>query len=249
MKRTNRMLQILAIAGAIAAGAFYFKNKADFLSLDTDLQSLNTAIKTERARSQSLQKENARLAETAESQTSELEKLSAEALLANNQLLQIQRENKRLVDERDAQEIAERRLQQENSRLTQELNVLKATSVPQDQVASYELEIANLERQILELQQTQAPQQVTSPLPSEIPSNPSLKGYVLTVGKGNSFVVLDIGYNDGVRLQNELYIQHADTPIAKIQVTDVKENLSIARVLPESLVKTPQSGDTVSSLN
>lgn len=249
MKRTNRILQLLAIAGAIAAGAFYFKNKADFLSLDTDIQSLNTRIKTEQARAQNLQKQNAAQAQTIETQAAELEKLSAEALLANNQLLQIQRENKRLADERDAQELAERRLQKENSRLTQELNVLKATSVPQDEIASYELQIANLERQLLELQQTQAPQQLEKTLPAAVPTDPSLAGNVLTVGKGASFVVLDIGYSDGVRLQNELYIHHADTPIAKIQVTDVKENLSIARVLPESLVKTPQTGDSVTSLN
>jgi len=118
MKRTNRMLQILAIVGAIAAGTFYFKNKADFLSLDTDIQSLNANIKTERARAQTLQKETTSQAETIQSQQTEIDKLSAEALLANNQLLQIQRENKRLGDERDAQELAERRLQKENSRLT-----------------------------------------------------------------------------------------------------------------------------------
>ena len=249
MKRTNRMLQILAIAGAIAAGTFYFKNKADFLSLDTDIQSLNANIKTERARAQTLQKETTSQAKTIQSQQTEIDKLSAEALLANNQLLQIQRENKRLGDERDAQELAERRLQKENSRLTQELNVLRATSVPQDEIASYELQIANLERQILELQQTQAPHQLATTLPIAIPADPSLSGNVLTVGKGASFVVLDIGYSDGVRLQNELYVHHADTPIAKIQVTEVKENLSIARVLPESLVKTPQTGDSVTSLN
>ncbi|MDQ8186894.1 hypothetical protein [Pelagicoccus sp. SDUM812002] len=249
MKVITRILQALAILGAIAAGVFYFLAKAEYQSLDTNLKSLNSSLKSEKTNTQTLQQENSVQAETIESQASEIQKLTADALLANNQLLQIQRENKRLADERDAQEVAERRLQKENSRLTQEVNVLKATSVPQEEIANYELAIANLERQVLELQQTQPLQQATSVLPTSIPADPAIRGNVLTVGKGASFVVLDIGYSDGVRLQNELYVQHADTPIAKIQVTEVKENLSIARVLPEFLLKTPQTGDSVSSLN
>ncbi|EDY85038.1 hypothetical protein VDG1235_4672 [Verrucomicrobiia bacterium DG1235] len=249
MKVANRILQALALIGAIASGVFYFQHKSEYQTFDTDLQSANASLRQERARADALQKERDSQAETLASRESVLKKLTADATLANNQLMQIQRENKRLLDEQKAQELAERQLQKENGRLTQELNVLKATSVPQDEIASYEIQIEDLERQILELQQTRAPQELARSLPTAIATDPSLKGSILTVGKGASFVVLDIGYNDGVRLQNELYIQHADTPIAKIQVTEVKENLSIARVLPESLIKTPQIGDSVSSLN
>lgn len=249
MKLANRILQVLALLGAIAAGLFYFQDKHEFQSLDTDIQTLNLSLRNERSKTQELQKQGKEQAENLQSQSSQLEKLAADLLLANNQLLQLQRENKRLADERDAQEITERRLQKENGRLTQELSVIQATSVSQDEVASYEVTIANLERQILELKQTQAPQRITSSLPVNVPTNPSLRGNVLKVGKGASFVVLDIGYAHGVRLRNELYVQHADTAIAKIQVTEVKENLSIARVVPESLIKTPQMGDSVSSLN
>lgn len=249
MKLANRILQVMALLGAIAAALFYFQDKAEFQSIDTDLQTLNASLQTERSQKQKLQQENTQQAATLQAQANELDRLTAEALLANNQLLQIQRENKRLAEERDAQDSVERRLQKENGRLTQELSVLKATSVPQGEIASYERAIANLERQILELQQTTPQQFITSSLPTAVPADPKLKGTILTVGKGTSFVVVDIGYNDGVRLQNELYVQHADTAIAKIQVTEVKENLSIARVLPDSVVKTPQTGDSVSSLN
>lgn len=249
MKFATRILQVLALLGAIAAGAFYFQAKSGYQSLETDIQSLKAALERERARSEQLQTETVAQAELVNSQALEIKRLTADALLANTQLLQLQRENKRLADERDTQEIAERRLQKENSRLTQDYNALKATSVPQEEVAGYELTISNLERSILDLQQTKAPQTLGAKLPAAVPADPSLRGSILTVGKGISFVVLDIGYNDGVRLQNELYVQHADTPIAKIQVTDVKENLSIARVLPDSLLKTPQTGDSVTSLN
>lgn len=250
MKLANRVLQILALCGAMASGAFYFLGSTQNAASEADTQSLGNQLRKARADFASLEKKHEKQADLAASQRADIDRLTEDALLANNQLLQLQRENKRLADERDAQELAERRLQRENSRLTQELNVLKATSVPQDEIAAFELQIANLERQILEYQQTTPLSALTSTgLPPAIAANAKLKGNVLTVGKGASFVVLDIGYSDGVRLQNELYVQHADTPIAKIQVTEVKENLSIARVLPDSLVKTPQTGDSVSSLN
>ncbi|MBC2604670.1 hypothetical protein [Pelagicoccus albus] len=248
MKYITRILQILAVLGAVAAGFFYFQQKTEYRSLDANMQELRAQLNEARNQNRELKLQNSEQAEKLKSQTLDIESLTADSLLANNQLLQIQRENKRLVDERDAQEIAERRLQRENSRLSEELGVLQATSISQDEIADYELQIASLERQILELQQTQ-PGLAENSLPISVPARSNLHGRILTVGKGNSFVILDIGYSEGVRLQNELYIRHADTTIAKIQVTDVKENLSIARVLPESIVKNPQSGDSVSSLN
>lgn len=249
MKAANRFLQVLAVLGAVASGVFYFLSLSDQSTTTADSQSLSEQLRKSKGNTARLQEQLETQQNLVASQKADVDKLTEDALLANNQLLQIQRENKRLVDERDAQELAERRLQKENSRLTQELNSLKATSVPQDEIARYELQIANLERQILEMKETTSSDFASGSLPPAIAANAKLKGNVLTVGKGASFVVLDIGYNDGVRLQNELYVQHADTPIAKIQVTEVKENLSIARVLPESLVKTPQTGDSVSSLN
>lgn len=249
MKAATRILQALALLGAVASGLFYFLGKSAYQQSDSDLQRLNADYRSERAKSKSLQQELEELRSQSEGAQEEIEQLTSDALLANNQLLQLRRENQRLKDALDAQERAERRLQAENGRLTEELNSLKATSVPREQVAEYEQAISRLEREVLDLQQTQARQPQSAALPDQLPPDASLRGKVLTVGKGASFVVLDIGYHDGVRLQTELYIQHADTPIAKIQVTEVKENLSIARVLPESLTKTPQSGDSVSSLN
>ncbi|MDQ8203689.1 hypothetical protein [Pelagicoccus sp. SDUM812003] len=250
MKAFNRLLQLLALGGAIASGAFYFLAQENRISSDAQLETLQAQLSSERSKSATLRDEVSDLRAELDRSSEEAERLDSENLLAETQLAQLQRENQRLVDERDVQAIAEQRLQSENDRLTQELATLRASSVPRDRVVDYEQQIAALERQILELQQTRADAAPQSPLLSvRIPENPSLAGKVLTVGKEASFVVLDIGYNEGVRLQSELYVQHGDTPIAKIQVTEVKENLSIARVLPESLLKTPQSGDSVASPN
>lgn len=250
MKVASRILQILALLGAVASGAFYLASLKTSQRDDAAFETLAAQRRAASTRAASLEEELKSLQESSAKSDAARERLNSENLLANSQLLQLRRENLRMAEQLETQENAERRLQKENARLAQELAELKATSVSQDQIARYQEKIAELERSILEFDQTRPPSNGNGLLAGAvIPANPALRGSVLTVGKGASFVVLDIGYSHGVRLQNELYVQHADTPIAKIQVTEVKENLSIARVLPESLVKTPQSGDSVSSPN
>ncbi len=250
MKTTNRILQIISFLGAIAAGVFYFSSTGGEEASSDQVKRLQADNRQQRTKAAKLHNELEKLREELAETRQNLEKQTSESLLAQSQAQQLRRENQRLFNEREAQTIAEQRLQRENSRISQELSELQARSISRDQVASLEQTIESLEREILELQQTRPAATPFNPaLAAPLPTNPSLTGNVLTVGKGASFVVLDIGYADGVRLQNELFIRHADTPIAKIQVTEVKENLSIARVLPESLTKTPQSGDSVASLN
>ena len=70
-----------------------------------------------------------------------------------------------------------------------------------------------------------------------------------TVGPKSSFVVINLGYTSGVRLDHLLEIQRDGKLVANIQVTEVKENLSIARILPESMANDPEVGDIVISGN
>lgn len=250
MKTASKLLQLLALLGAVASAVFYFSASKVAQNDSSQLAFLQSQNRSLRAELETLKSDAANQSSDRAALDEKLENAAAENRLLSSQLLQLQRDNQRLADERETQDTAERRLQKENARLAQELADLRASTVPQDQIATYQTTIADLERKILDLQQTQPTPATAGNLENiAIPTNPSLKGSVLTVGKGASFVILDIGYNDGVRLQNELFIQHADTPIAKIQVTEVKENLSIARVLPESLIKMPQSGDSVASPN
>lgn len=251
MKTLNRILQILALCGALASAAFYFLAKHEIApSPQLEASGLPQQLATEKARAAGLADNLADKQRINEELVLSLQAAKSESLALSAQLAQLQRENQRFAEERAARQATELRLQNENARLARELAQTQADNVSREQLAAKEQTIETLERQVLALQQTglaQASPQQLALLP--LPSNPSLRGNVLTVGKGASFVVLDIGYNDGVRLLHELFIQHADTPIAKIQVTDVKENLSIARVLPDSLLKAPQSGDAVSSFN
>ena len=253
MKALNRIFQALAILGALVSAGLYWSLSQGNSDAELQLEFAGRQLNVLKSQKKQLQEQLEKQGSALEAATEDRDATLAKNTSLSAQLGQLQRENLRLLDEREARIDTEKRLQDENARLKRELAETRARSVPQEQIAGYEKTIADLERQILELRETSvqsvATNGETSNFLSAPPSNPSLQGKVLTVGKGSSFVVLNIGYNDGVRLTNELLVHHADTSIAKIQVTEVKENLSIARVLPESLVKIPQTGDSVSSLN
>ncbi len=251
MKTLNRILQILALCGALASAAFYFVAKREIAPApQVEASSLPQQLAAEKARAAGLADNLADKQRVNDELVRSLQSAKSEALALAAQLTQLQRENQRFAEERSTRQAIEARLQDENARLARELAQTQADTIPRDQLATKEQTIENLERQVLALQQTSLALASPRDLAGlQLPAKPSLRGNVLTVGKGASFVVLDIGYTDGVRLLHELFVQHADTPIAKIQVTEVKENLSIARVLPDSLLKAPQSGDAVSSFN
>jgi len=250
MNTTNRLLQYLAIIGAAASGVFFYlgaDNTRDSASKRIDPQLISQQLSHQRSANERLRLEITQKTELAERQKRDLENISGEALLASNQILQLQRENKHISLERGELELISRKLQEENSQLSLEFSELKANSVPSAVLAELELQISSLEAELLRLRDSANSSSME--FPPALRAEGDLDGKVLLVGKEASFVVLDIGYNNGVRLRNELYVLHADTPVAKVHVTEVKENLCIAHVLPGTIRKRPQSGDSVASLN
>lgn len=77
----------------------------------------------------------------------------------------------------------------------------------------------------------------------ELPTG--LKGKVLAVDPKWEFVVLDIGSNQGLVEYGELMVNRNGKLVAKIQVTNVQANKSVANVLPEWKQAEVQEGDQV----
>ena len=67
-------------------------------------------------------------------------------------------------------------------------------------------------------------------LPPALP--PGLKGKVLVVDPKWDFVVLDIGEKDGVLERGELIVSRNTRLVAKVKITNVQPNRSIANVMP-----------------
>lgn len=72
-----------------------------------------------------------------------------------------------------------------------------------------------------------------------------LKGKVLAVNPQWDFVVLDIGGNAGLVERGELLVNREGKLVAKLRVTSVEGNRSIANVLPEWRVSDVREGDVV----
>ena len=60
-----------------------------------------------------------------------------------------------------------------------------------------------------------------------------------------NFVVIDIGSNEGAVAGAEMIIHRGDTMIGKIRISMVRDNVSIAEVLPEFQKDTVKEGDNV----
>jgi hypothetical protein len=66
----------------------------------------------------------------------------------------------------------------------------------------------------------------------KVPMRPGLKGRVVAVDPKWDFVVLDIGSNQGAVERGEMLVNRGGKLIAKVKLTDVQSDRSIANVIP-----------------
>jgi len=68
---------------------------------------------------------------------------------------------------------------------------------------------------------------------------------VLVVGPENAFVVISQGSNQGITINQKLFIRRGTDVIASVLTSDVKEELTIAQVDPSSLRTALHKGDSI----
>jgi len=73
----------------------------------------------------------------------------------------------------------------------------------------------------------------------------TLQGKVTAVDAQFDFVVLDIGESEGAREHGELLVSRGEKLIGKLRILDVKEDHSIANILPDWKQGEIQAGDLV----
>ncbi len=248
MKSLANFLSFLAVLGAVASGAFYYLNVKESNTLAEDLQSTQAQL----AQAQSQFSARAEELETLQTQLDQNERSLQEArsniTVTSARANQLKRENLRLTEELEMRIEKEETLQRSLADLKKEMAAQIANSVSLEEVETYTQTISGLEDEVLRLKETQKNQPAASlsSVYGNLKTAPSgLSGSVLTVGEGSSFVIANLGYTDGIRLDHLLTITRDGERIANIQVYEVKENLSIGRILPESLVTDPQPGDLV----
>jgi len=250
MKASSTLFSLLALAGAALSGVFYYLADSDGDRLRATLQQAQSELSESRRQLAALEEEATQLRESLDAKKASLEETQANATLLTARNRQLRREAKRLGEELEERIAHEESLRREIASLESELADTRANSVSLEQVAEYEKTIARLEAQALRQAQTRpgfAPQSAPAAKAAAAPAPADLSGRILTVGPGASFVVLDRGYLDGLRLDHLLAIERDGTAIANARVTEVKENLSIAQLLPNSVETEPRPGDAVTT--
>ena len=252
MKSIANFLSILAIIGAIASGVFYSLNTKDKNQLELDIQSYRSQLATERQKASAAKESQEAIAAELGQTSKNLEEARSNITVITARSNQLKRENQRFTEELERRLENEESLQRALADLKKAMAEQRATTISLEKAQAYEGTIASLESEILRLKSAQSalaknPRPALANGAKAAPAN--LSGNVLTVGAQSSFVIVNLGFTSDIRLDHLLDIERDGAVIAQIQISEVKENLSIGRILPESFKTDPKPGDSVVSGN
>ena len=118
------------------------------------------------------------------------------------------------------------------------------------QVADLNAQIAGLQDQVAQLEEDKSVLEVQlekcdKELHKEITMKPGTTGTIVYANKDWNFVVIDIGSNDGVQATAEMIVHRGNDMVGKIKISAVRDNVSIAEVLPDYQKATVKEGDDV----
>ena len=120
----------------------------------------------------------------------------------------------------------------------------------ESQVADLNAQIAGLQDQVAQLEEDKSVLEVQlekcdKELHKEITMKPGTTGTIVYANKDWNFVVIDIGSNDGVQSTAEMIVHRGEDMIGKIKISAVRDDVSIAEVLPDYQKATVKEGDDV----
>ena len=107
----------------------------------------------------------------------------------------------------------------------------------QDQLAALEEETAMLKAQLEKCEGALNPSNITM--------KTGTTAKIVYANADWNFVVIDIGSNDGAQAGAEMIIHREDNMIGKIRLSAVRDNVTIAEVLPDFQKDTVKEGDNV----
>ncbi len=246
MKIASRLFYTLAILGAVFSGAIFYISEDKAAQLEGELAQAKQQIAAAELRTNKLREENTATNSERAAQGNSLEEARAKITSLTTRNEQLKRETRRFSAELDERISSEGKLQKEIARISREKSELEATTVHVDELTDYQSKIASLEGEVLALQNSRKQFPGSTAAQEDAPLN--LRGKILTVGAQSSFIIVNLGYNSGIRLETAMNIARGSETIAQAQITEVKENLSIARILPETLKLDLKPGDVVETL-
>lgn len=243
MKRSTLLPYLIAIAGIVSVVGLYLWHRNIRLNLEQELNASAFDLKQSRDFITDMRIERDSLRhelQIIEDETSESKGMNV-SLEARNRQLAREIAEVRTLNQANDRTIT--RLNSEAARLKRELIEIK-TATPlsegdfQDLITRYEETIDGLHQQVALLEGRLA-KAGTSPTGEPLPdpeevAPADLIGAVVQVGPGSSFVVLNIGIEEGAVEGLSMYLRRRERTVGQVQLTDVRSGYSIAHVLPES---------------
>lgn len=243
MKRSTLLPYLIAIAGIVSVVGLFLWHRNIRLNLEQELNASAFDLKQSRDFITDMRIERDSLRhelQIIEEETSESKGMNV-SLEARNRQLAREIAEVRTINQADDRTIT--RLNSEAARLKRQLIEIK-TATPlsesdfQDLITRYEETIDGLHQQVALLEGRLA-KAGTSPTGEPLPdpeevAPADLIGAVVQVGPGSSFVVLNIGIEEGAIEGLSMYLRRRERTVGQVQLTDVRSGYSIAHVLPES---------------
>ena len=119
----------------------------------------------------------------------------------------------------------------------------------QTQLASLNEELGNLRDQVATLEEEKTMLELLLAKcegeRGQITMEPGTSGKIIYANAEWNFVVIDIGTADGAQVTAEMIVHRGETMIGKIRISAVRENVSIAEVLPDFQTDAIKEGDHV----
>ncbi|MDD4980054.1 MAG: hypothetical protein PHC54_02120 [Candidatus Omnitrophica bacterium] len=237
------------------------KAKAD---LETQLEKTYSQLQTAQGENERLRQEKKNLELELASQKDIVDSMALELVQKNKDSFQLEEALKPLRDKNEILKLQLRALNKERNKLEgqlQELRAEKATMDRHPEPTRIESragstpppatkESVELPPIIVRLQSSGVSASAASP-DTQIPVARSRDkgkeaysgGSILTVNRENNFVVVNLGRSAGIEVGNTMQVYRGASPIATIEVIQVRESISACNIKEE--VSNPQVGDTV----
>jgi uncharacterized protein YoxC len=247
MKSLTLLLTVVAVLAALCSAALFLVigNSKERLARELDAaltraEALSGDLAEATARGDGLRRQvNALDADLGDTKT----RLTA----AETRVAQLSRDLNQTRGQLTAQEAEALSLNRELADAKRELvqsRLSAAQGASPEEVAEYRRLITQLEDQVAGLQRAAG---ARGPAADEgtarFTAQRALNARVVTVGPRDAFVVLNYGANHGAALQQELLLRRGSENLARVQISDVRENHSVAQVLPASLQGSLRRGD------
>jgi|GEM_PF-5164021 len=243
MNIASMLLRILAILGAIAAAVMFFIIGNTKQELERDLDDSRTRLQQTQGRVSTLETERQELQEQASVLETQMQEAQAQGQALQTQLTRVRQELAQATQiinarERESQELQteaariRRELLEERNRvaeLQQNLEGQDADAMQQS-VRELERKLLETERRLLDLQRPDEAQVAQQEQVEE--TREALRGQVTEVGPQSAFVLINLGNQAGIRRDAPVMIRRGARFIARANVTEVHDDVSVARVAP-----------------